>query len=98
MRAVRELPFDVEPVVEDVVDRFEVRLEFRRRFVRGGDGPLCLMTQRRRLDAHLAAEAAAAGADFRDGVKVDAIELDDEGVTASFDGRRVRAQAFGGAD
>src|SRR5439155_5731042 len=52
MRAVRELPIDVEPVVEDVVDRFEVRLEYRRRFVRGGDGPLCLMTQRRRLDAH----------------------------------------------
>src|SRR5436190_1495494 len=73
LRAVRELPFPVDPVVEDVVDRFEVRLEYRRRFVRGGDGPLCLMTQRRRLDAHLAAEAAVAGADFRDGVKVEAI-------------------------
>jgi hypothetical protein len=26
LRAVRQLPFSVEPVVEDVVDRFELRL------------------------------------------------------------------------
>jgi len=98
MRAVRELPVDVAPVVEDVVDRFEVRLEYRRRFVRGGDGPLCLMTQRRRLDAYLAEKAAAAGADFRDASKVDDLELDDEGVSATVGGKRVRAKALVGAD
>src|SRR5438874_4295067 len=98
LRAVRELPIDVEPVVEDVVDRFEVRLEYRRRFVRGGDGPLCLMTQRRRLDAHLAAEAAAAGADFRDGTKVDEIVLADDGVAATVGAAKVRAKALVGAD
>jgi geranylgeranyl reductase family protein len=98
LRALRELPIDIEPVVEEVVDRFEVRLEYRRRFVRGGDGPLCLLTQRRRLDAHLAAEAAAAGAEFRDGVKVDEIELDDDGVTATVGGDRVRAKVLVGAD
>ena len=38
-------------------------------FERSSDGPLILMTQRRRLDAHLAERAAAAGADFRDGVR-----------------------------
>src|SRR5436305_8340915 len=93
LRAVRELPIDVTPVVEDVVDRFEVRLEYRRRFVRGGDGPLCLMTQRRRLDAHLAAEATAAGVDFRDGAKVDDLALDDDGVSATVGRHRVRAAA-----
>jgi len=98
MRAVRELPIDVAPVVEDVVDRFEVRLEYRRRFVRGGDGPLCLMTQRRRLDAHLAEQAAAAGADLRDGVKVDDVELNGDSVAATVGGARIRAKALVGAD
>ena len=38
---------------------------------------LCLMTQRRRLDAFLVEQAAAAGAEFRDGVHVD-VESDTE--------------------
>ena len=68
-RAVRELPVPVDAVVEDVVDRVELGFDFGRRFERRSDGPLILMTQRRRLDAHLAEQAAAAGADFRDGVR-----------------------------
>src|SRR5205809_2743183 len=80
-RAVRQLPVPVDPVVEDVVDRFELGLRYGSRFERGGKGPLVLMTQRRRLDAHLAAEAAGAGADFRDGAKVDSLELGENGGT-----------------
>ncbi len=38
--------------------------------MRRAASPLVLMTQRRRLDAFLAEQAAAAGADFRDGVTV----------------------------
>ena len=37
------------------------------------------MTQRRRLDHFLAEKAAAAGADFRDGVKVTGVEIDERG-------------------
>ena len=49
----------------------EFRLGWRSRFERRGRrGPFVLMTQRRRLDQYLAEQAAAAGADFRDGVKV----------------------------
>src|SRR5687767_10139281 len=69
-RAVRELPVAIDPVVEDSVDRFELGFRYRRRFERAGREPLCLMTQRRRLDAHLAEQAAAVGAAFRDGTKV----------------------------
>ena len=57
------------PVVEDVVGSFEVRLGYRQRFERRSEAPLVLMTQRRRLDAFLTEQAAAAGADFRDGVR-----------------------------
>jgi flavin-dependent dehydrogenase len=52
------------------------------------------MTQRRRLDAHLVEQASAAGADFRDGVKVTAV--DEGGVVA--DGERIDADAIVGAD
>ena len=97
-RAVRELTFAVDPVVEDSVDRVELRLDYRSRFERRSDFPLVLMTQRRRLDAFLAEQAAAAGADFRDGTKVSAVELADDGVTVAFDGARARASVLIGAD
>ena len=64
-RALRQAPCDVTPVVEHVVDRFELRLRYGRAFTRRHREPLILMTQRRRLDAHLAEQAAAAGADVR---------------------------------
>jgi geranylgeranyl reductase family protein len=98
-RAVRQLPVSVEPVVEDVVDRFELGLRYGRRFERGNDGPpLVLMTQRRRLDAHLAEQAAAAGADFRDGVRATALELGEEQATVRFDGSAATAPVVIGAD
>ena len=58
------------PVVEHVVDRMELRLGHGRGFERAaGAGRSSLMTQRRRLDQYLAEQAAAAGAEFRDGVR-----------------------------
>ena len=98
IRAVRELPVDVAPIVEDVVDRMELRLRYGSRFERGGSRPLVLMTQRRRLDNFLAQEAAAAGADFRDGVRAREIESDAGGVTVAFDGGRAAAAVLIGAD
>jgi geranylgeranyl reductase family protein len=97
-RAVRQLPVSVEPVVEDLVDRFELGLRYGSRFERGGQGPLVLMTQRRRLDAHLAEQAAAAGADFRDGVRATALEVGEESATVRFDGSAATAPVVIGAD
>src|SRR5437667_132672 len=70
LRAVRELPVSVEPVVEERVDTLELGLRYSRRWSRRASEPLVLMTQRRRLDAFLAEQAAAAGAEFRDDVNV----------------------------
>jgi geranylgeranyl reductase family protein len=97
-RALRQLPVAIDPVVEDVVDRFVLRLGYRRSFERSSKEPLCLMTQRRRLDAHLAEQAAARGADFRDGVKVSDLALSKNGVTARVDAQPVEARALIGAD
>jgi geranylgeranyl reductase family protein len=68
-RAVRELPCDVTAVVEERVSEVEFRVG-RRSTVKAAQDPVILMTQRRRLDLHLAEQAAARGADFRDGVKI----------------------------
>ena len=92
-RAARLLPFAIDPVVEDVVDRFELRLGYGSSFERASDSPLCLMTQRRRLDEFLARKAAEAGADFRDGVSV---SFDDGDVLV--DGERHSARVIVGAD
>src|SRR3954447_12463093 len=69
-RAARLLPFSIEPVVEDVIDRLECRLHYGPRFERAARAPLAYMTQRKRLDHFLLQQAADAGADVREGVKV----------------------------
>jgi geranylgeranyl reductase family protein len=97
-RAVRQLPVGVEPVVEDTVHRFELGFRYGRRFERTSAEPLVLMTQRRRLDAHLAEQAAAAGANFRDGTRATALELDGAGGTVRFDGSAASAPVVIGAD
>jgi geranylgeranyl reductase family protein len=75
-RAARLLPFSIEPVVEDVVDRLECGLRYRHRFKRQARSPLAYMTQRRRLDHFLLRKAAEAGAEVREGETADARELD----------------------
>jgi geranylgeranyl reductase family protein len=93
LRAARLLPFSIDPVVEDVVDRFALRLGYGSSFERASDEPLCLMTQRRRLDEFLARKAQEAGAEFRDGVSV---AFDDGSVAV--DGELVSARVIVGAD
>jgi geranylgeranyl reductase family protein len=95
LRAVRQLPVDPAPVVEHEVDRMAFRLAWHRRFERRGKrGPFVLMTQRRRLDHYLAEQAAAAGAEFRDGVK--ASDVGEGGLRV--DGTEVEATIVVGAD
>jgi geranylgeranyl reductase family protein len=94
IRAVRQLPFSVESVVEDVVDRVELGIGYKRRYEQPSPKPLILMTQRARLDAYLAEQAVAAGAQFRDGNKVARIETNGRGAVV--DG--IQADVLVGAD
>jgi geranylgeranyl reductase family protein len=75
-RAARLLPFSIDPVVEDVVDRLECGLRYRHRFTRRARAPIAYMTQRRRLDHFLLERAVEAGAEVREGTTADARELD----------------------
>jgi geranylgeranyl reductase family protein len=89
-RAVRLLPCSVEPVVEERTDILEVRLAYRSHFERRARAPLALMTQRRRLDALLADQAAAAGAVVQDGAKV--TDVREQALVV--DGREIEARAI----
>ena len=97
-RALKRIPVDPSPVVERDVDRFRLRLRYGSTFTRNHDEPLIRMTQRRRLDAFLVEQAAAAGAVVRDGIRVEELDIDDSGVSARFGGEAVGADVLVGAD
>ncbi len=97
-RAARLLPFPIDPVVEDTVTSVRMRLAYGSWFERGEGEPLVLMTQRIRLDAYLAEQAAGAGAELRDGVKVEAAAAAPDGVEVTAGGERLHADALVGAD
>jgi geranylgeranyl reductase family protein len=94
MRAVRQLPVSVEQVVEDRVTSVRCRLKYGPVMERLSERPLCLMTQRRRLDEFLVAQAVEAGATFRDGVRV-SVESDRQ---VRVDGQPVHVDTVVGAD
>lgn len=97
-RAARLLPFRIDPVVEDVCTSVRMRLRYGAWIERGNGDPLVSMTQRRRLDAYLAEQAAQAGADFRDGAKVERVEAGDDGVSVVVGGERFDGRTLVGAD
>jgi geranylgeranyl reductase family protein len=97
-RAARLLPFSIEPVVEDVATKVDLRLGYGRTIERGDGVPLVYLTQRRRLDHFLAERAAAAGAEFRDGIRVTGVETGEEGVSVEAGGERFQAAVVIGAD
>ncbi|HEX4929941.1 MAG TPA: geranylgeranyl reductase family protein [Gaiellaceae bacterium] len=79
-RAAALLPFSIEAVVEDVVDRLEIGLSYARHFERQSAKPLIYMTRRVALDAFLVEKAREAGAVFREAAKVTEVELRPEDV------------------
>ena len=94
MRAVKQIPFSVEPVVEDRITRARCRLKYGPVMERSSEHVLCLMTQRRRLDEFLVGRAMEAGATFRDGVRVK-VESDRR---VRVDGETIQVDVVVGAD
>ena len=95
MRAVRQLPFSGRAGRrgQDHAHALPAALRARRSSAKSPP-VLCLMTQRRLLDAFLVEQAVAAGAEFRDGVHVE-VESDTE---LRVDGEAVEVGAMIGAD
>ena len=97
-RAAALLPFSIDPVVEDVVDRLEIGLRYERRFERQSEKPLIYMTRRVALDAFLVEKACEAGAVFREASKVTEVELGAEDVVVRTKDWAGRGRVVIGAD
>lgn len=68
--ALRLLPYSLDPVTEQTIMSFRVRYKRSWEFEHRYHEPLAIMTQRSRLDAFMAEQAVAQGAEFRDGSAV----------------------------
>lgn len=98
LRAAAVLGLDLAPVVERTIygARFSIRMG--QHFDRWFSQPLAYMTQRRELDAFLAAAAAEAGADFRDAHQVRELEIEGAVATIRCNGDPYQAKVVIGAD
>jgi len=85
-------PFDLRPAVDQVIERvrFTWCLEDPVIAELPGDAPFWIV-RRSRLDAFLAEQAVAAGAEFRQGVAVNGLERGADGFWRLPDGSRARA-------
>jgi geranylgeranyl reductase family protein len=97
-RAARLLPFSIEPVVEEVATKVDLRLRYGRTLRRGDGVPLVYLTQRKRLDEFLVERAVSAGVDFHDGTRVAGVSAGEDGVVVEADGQRYKGLVLIGAD
>lgn len=74
LRTERLLPFPIDSVVEDSVSLLDVAFRGRHRFVRDSGAPFAHMVMREAFDALLLDQALHAGAEFRPGTTVRALE------------------------
>jgi geranylgeranyl reductase family protein len=98
LRAASRLDLDLAPVIEQTIDGARVTYRLGRAFRRQSPQPLAYMTQRRHLDAFLAEQAVAAGAQFHDGEPVRAVEVAGCEITVRTEKAAYSARALAGAD
>jgi geranylgeranyl reductase family protein len=79
VRAFAQAPVDLTPVVERVISRVRFSYRLGASFDYAYPETLVYMTQRVRLDAYLAEQAASAGAELREGVQVQGVTLGEDG-------------------
>ena len=84
--------------VEDVAARVALRAHYRGGYERRSREPLVALTQRLRLDAFLAEQAARTGVEVRDGVRVVEVGESESGFRLRAAGDPVEARMLVGAD
>jgi geranylgeranyl reductase family protein len=97
-RADEANDLDLSPVTEREIYGVRVSAAMGRRFDRTSPNLLARMTQRSKLDHFLAEQAAAAGAEFREGTPASAIETDATSVRVRSNGDSYEARLLIGSD
>jgi len=82
-KILKEIPFDLSPVIESTIHSFRFSYNYGNVFTRHSADPLMYCTMRGKLDAFLLQKATDAGADIRMGEKVNSFMQDGSGVTVS---------------
>jgi len=98
VRTERLLPFPIEQVVEAAVSIVQLRHGARQVVSKDGGRPFARMVMRDRFDALLMEKALEAGAEFRPGTTVRAIDEEVRGVRVVADGFEAEAAFVIGAD
>jgi geranylgeranyl reductase family protein len=98
VRALQQCPVDPSPVVEEDVDRMELRFRYGPSVLRTSERPIVRMTQRRRLDAFLLDAAREKGVEVREGTTVDVTDVPADVVVGAdgANGTTARACGLGG--
>jgi geranylgeranyl reductase family protein len=97
-KAARLLPFSIEAVVERTLYTAEFSWRTTKPCAVSWREPLVYMVQRSRFDHLLVEQAAAVGAEVRDGVSVTGVEMADEGAVVYAGGEQIEAAYVVGAD
>jgi len=98
-RCYAESPVDLTPVIEGAVNKVRFSFRLGQGFEYEYPETLAYMTQRQKLDAYLAGQAAEAGAEFADGCAIRSLRQDADGVeVVTAAGTAIRARAVVGAD
>ena len=96
---MRLLDFPISPVAERTVDTAWLSYRMKEGFSRSFSKPFTHMTMRSAFDAMLAEKAVEAGAELKDGFKVERIEIDADGLVTVRGGKDVfSSRVLAGAD
>ncbi len=98
VRAFRQAPVDLSPVVEHVIDRIRFSFRLGESYDYVNSSPLAYMTRRERLDAFLLESAARAGAEIRDGDIVRTASVEGGHALVQTSRETFRARVIIGAD
>jgi geranylgeranyl reductase family protein len=97
-KTFREIPFDLTPVVETVINSVRFSCHFRETFTRSSSEPLMACTMRDRLDQRLLDKAVEAGARIRFGEPVSDLEEKPDHVVVKARDRSFTCRLLLGAD
>ena len=97
-KILKEIPFDLSPVIETTINSFRFSHKYENVFTRHSSEPLMYCTMRNDLDAFLLQKAVDAGVDVRMGEQLVSFQQDGSGVTVTTREKSYKGRLLIGAE